>query len=42
MLLYEFKVRDEFQRVKDLAERIRGKFEAAAKAEELLQASNCS
>jgi hypothetical protein len=37
MLLYEYKVRDEFERVRDLAERIRDKFENGAKVSELLQ-----
>jgi len=36
MLLYEYKVRDEFKWVRDLAERIRAKFESGAKASELL------
>jgi hypothetical protein len=37
MLLYEYKVRDEFERVRVLAERIKHKFETKAKAPELLQ-----
>lgn len=37
MLLYEYKVRDEFKRVRDLAERLRAKFDTGAKAGELLQ-----
>ena len=37
MLLYEYKVRDEFERVWDLAERIKAKFENEAKVSEILQ-----
>lgn len=37
MLLYEYKVRDEFERVRGIAESIRDKFETGAKAPELLK-----
>lgn len=37
MILYEYKVRDNFERVRQLAERIRIKFEQGANPEELLQ-----
>ena len=33
----EYKVRDEFEKIKDLAARIRAKFDYKAKANELLQ-----
>ncbi|CAG0971379.1 hypothetical protein METP3_01509 [Methanosarcinales archaeon] len=37
MILYEYKVRDEFKRVRELAERIKSKFDSGAKPSELLQ-----
>jgi hypothetical protein len=37
MLLYEYKVRDEFERVRDLAERIRAKFNDRPNASELIK-----